>query len=96
MFKFKYFYDFHIFKIFAFILKNLFNATLIQNKHIFKKIIIVVANLTVNEFTHRRFYSLLDDLMDKRKRNIDSDDLLNELIDNYQQNNWDHDVLSGG
>ncbi len=55
-----------------------------------------MANLTVNEFTHRRFYSLLDDLMDKRKRNIDSDDLLNELIDNYQQNNWDHDVLSGG
>jgi hypothetical protein len=96
MFKFKYFYDFHIFKIFSFVLKNLFNATLIQNKHIFKKIIIVVANLTVNEFTHRRFYSLLDDLMDKRKRNIDSDDLLNELIDNYQQNNWDHDVLSGG
>ena len=96
MFKFKYFYDFHIFKIFSFVLKNLLNATLIQNKHIFKKIIIVVANLTVNEFTHRRFYSLLDDLMDKRKRNIDSDDLLNELIDNYQQNNWDHDVLSGG
>jgi hypothetical protein len=96
MFKFKYFYDFHIFKIVSFVLKNLFNATLIQNKHIFKKIIIVVANLTVNEFTHRRFYSLLDDLMDKRKRNIDSDDLLNELIDNYQQNNWDHDVLSGG
>jgi hypothetical protein len=57
---------------------------------------IVVANLTVNEFTHRRFYSLLYDLMDKRKRNMDSDDLLNELIDNYQQNNWDHDVLSGG
>lgn len=57
---------------------------------------IVVANLTVNEFTHRRFCSLLDDLMDKRKKNIDSDDLLNELIDNYQQNNWDHDVLSGG
>ena len=96
MFKFKYFYDFHIFKIFSFVLKNLFNPILIQNKHIFKKIIIVVANLTVNEFTHRRFYSLLDDLMDKRKRNIDSDDLLNELIDNYQQNNWDHDVLSGG
>jgi len=55
-----------------------------------------VANLTVNEFTFRRFSSLLGDLRDKRKRNIDSDDLMNELIDNYQQNNWDHDVLSGG
>ena len=40
--------------------------------------------------------SLTMQTMDKRKRNMDSDDLLNELIDNYQQNNWDHDVLSGG
>ena len=67
-----------------------------QNKHILKNNIIFVANLAVNEFTFRRFNALLSDLMDKRKRNIDHDDLLNELIDNYQQNNWDHDVLSGG
>jgi predicted transcriptional regulator YheO len=70
--------------------------TLIQNKHILKKNKIVVANLEVNEFTFRRFNSLLDDLMHKRKRNMDFDDLVNELIDNYQQNNWDQDVLSGG
>lgn len=55
-----------------------------------------MANLEVNEFTFRRFNSLLDDLMHKRKRNLDFDDLVNELIDNYQQNNWDQDVLSGG
>lgn len=55
-----------------------------------------MANLTVNEFTFKRFSSLLGDLREKRKRDIDSDDLMNELIDNYQQNNWDHDVLSGG
>ncbi len=67
-----------------------------QNKHILKKNRIFVGNLAVNEFTFRRFNALLSDLMDKRKRNIDHDDLLNELIDNYQQNNWDHDVLSGG
>jgi hypothetical protein len=67
-----------------------------QNKHISKKITIVVANLSINEFTYSRFNSLLGDLQDKRKKNIDSDDLLNELIDNFQQNNWDHDVLSGG
>lgn len=67
-----------------------------QNKHILKKNKIFVANLAVNEFTFRRFNALLSDLMDKRKRNMDYDDLLNELIDNYQQNNWDHDVLSGG
>jgi len=67
-----------------------------QNKHIKKKNIIVVANLSINEFTYSRFNSLLGDLQDKRKKNLDSDDLLNELIDNFQQNNWDHDVLSGG
>ncbi|MGZ5509924.1 MAG: hypothetical protein ACXWFC_05535 [Nitrososphaeraceae archaeon] len=67
-----------------------------QNKHILKKNRVFVANLVVNEFTFRRFNALLSDLMDKRKRNMDYDDLLNELIDNYQQNNWDHDVLSGG
>ena len=66
-----------------------------QNKHISKKNIIVVANLSINEFTYSRFNSLLGDLQDKRKKNIDSDDLLNELIDNFQQNNWDHNVLSG-
>jgi hypothetical protein len=67
-----------------------------QNKHISKKKTICVANLSINEFTYSRFNSLLGDLQDKRKKNIDSDDLLNELIDNFQQNNWDHDVLSGG
>jgi predicted transcriptional regulator YheO len=67
-----------------------------QNKHILKKNMIFVANLAVNEFTFRRFNALLSDLMDKRKRNMDYNDLVNELIDNYQQNNWDHDVLSGG
>jgi hypothetical protein len=67
-----------------------------QNKHISKKNTIVVANLSINDFTYTRFNSLLGDLQDKRKKNIDSDDLLNELIDNFQQNNWDHDVLSGG
>ena len=55
-----------------------------------------MANLEVNEITFRRFTSLLGDLMHKRKRNMDFDDLVNELIDNYQQNNWDQDVLSGG
>ena len=58
--------------------------------------IVIVTDLKVNENTFKRFDTLLIDLMEKRKRNMDYDDLLNELIDNYQQNNWDHDVLSGG
>ncbi|MGI0052138.1 MAG: hypothetical protein ACRD8K_10415 [Nitrososphaeraceae archaeon] len=55
-----------------------------------------MVNLVLDEFTFRRFNALLSDLMEKRKRNMDYNDLVNELIDNYQQNNWDHDVLSGG
>jgi predicted transcriptional regulator YheO len=84
--------------IFYFLLKNLFNlrTILFQNEHILKKIDIFMVNLILDEFTYRRISALLSDLMDKRKRNMDYNDLVNELIDNYQQNNWDHDVLSGG
>lgn len=79
-------------------LKNLFNLNMIllQNEHILKKRGIFMVNLVLDEFTFRRINALLSDLMDKRKRNMDYNDLVNELIDNYQQNNWDHDVLSGG
>jgi hypothetical protein len=77
-------------------LKKSFQFHLNAKQTYFKKNTIVVANLSINEFTYSRFNSLLGDLQDKRKKNIDSDDLLNELIDNFQQNNWDHDVLSGG
>jgi predicted transcriptional regulator YheO len=80
------------------LLKNLFNLNMIllQNEHILKKRGIFMVNLVLDEFTFRRINALLSDLMDKRKRNMDYNDLVNELIDNYQQNNWDHDVLSGG
>ena len=56
----------------------------------------IVTMLEVNENTFKRFYTLLIDLMEKRKKNMDYDDLLNELIDNYQQNNWDQFMVAGG
>jgi hypothetical protein len=56
----------------------------------------IVTDLEVNENTFKRFDSLLIDLMEKRKKNMDYDDLLNELIDNYQQNNWDQFLVAGG
>jgi len=55
-----------------------------------------VTELEVNENTFKRFDTLLIDLMEKRKKNMDYDDLLNELIDNYQQNNWDQFMVAGG
>ena len=56
----------------------------------------VVTDLDINENTFKRFDALLTDIMEKRKKNMDHDDLLNELIDNYQQNNWDQFLVAGG
>lgn len=55
-----------------------------------------VKDLDIEESTFKRFDALLNDLMEKRKRNMDYDDLLNELIDSYQQNNWDQFMVAGG
>jgi hypothetical protein len=40
--------------------------------------------LSVDDQTYRRLASLMDDMMHARKRNINYDDLINELIDVYQ------------
>lgn len=50
----------------------------------------------LEELTLRRLKALSEDLMERRKKNIDLDELINELIDNYQQNTWDKDIASGG
>ena len=68
-----------------------------QNNHNSNRAkIMIVKELEVNENTFKRFDTLLIDLMEKRKKNMDYDDLLNELIDNYQQNNWDQFMVAGG
>lgn len=68
-----------------------------QNNHNLNRAkIMIVTKLEVNENTFKRFDTLLIDLMEKRKKNMDYDDLLNELIDNYQQNNWDQFMVAGG
>jgi len=77
-------------------LKYLFNL-IDQNNHNSNRLnVIIVTDLEVNENTFKRFDALLTDLMGKRKKNMDYDDLLNELIDNYQQNNWDQFLVAGG
>jgi hypothetical protein len=55
-----------------------------------------VKDLNIEESTFKRFDALLNDLMEKRKRNMNYDDLLNELIDSYQQNRWDQFMVAGG
>jgi hypothetical protein len=40
--------------------------------------------LSIDEQTHRRLASIMDDMMQAKKRNINYDDVINELIDVYQ------------
>lgn len=41
-------------------------------------------SLSVDEQTYRRLTSIMDDIMHAKKRNINYDDVINELIDVYQ------------
>lgn len=41
--------------------------------------------LNIDEETHRRLASIMDDMMHIEKRNISYDDIINELIDVYQE-----------
>jgi hypothetical protein len=47
--------------------------------------------LSVDEQTYRRLESILEDIMHMKKRNVSYDDVINELIDVYQ----DRLALSG-
>lgn len=41
--------------------------------------------LNIDEQTYRRLVSIMKDMMDAEKRNINYDDVINELIDVYQE-----------
>ena len=47
--------------------------------------------LSIDEQTHRRLASVMNDMMHTERRNISYDDVINELIDKYQ----DRLALSG-
>jgi hypothetical protein len=45
-------------------------------------------SLSVDDITYKRLDSLLADYIDLKKQDLDMNDLLNELIDNYQETIW--------
>ena len=47
--------------------------------------------LSIDEQTHRRLVSVMNDMMHTERRNVSYDDVINELIDMYQ----DRLALSG-
>jgi hypothetical protein len=42
--------------------------------------------LRIEEITYKRLTSLLEDVMHYKKKDVNYDDILNELIDVYQEN----------
>ncbi|MDP9288595.1 MAG: hypothetical protein M3P08_10400 [Thermoproteota archaeon] len=42
--------------------------------------------LRIEEITYKRLTSVLQDVMDYKKKDVNYDDILNELIDVYQEN----------
>jgi predicted CopG family antitoxin len=46
--------------------------------------------IVIEEQTYRRLSSTLEEIMHFKKRNVSLDDVINELIDIYQENSWNH------
>ncbi|MFY9871406.1 MAG: hypothetical protein WAK17_16955 [Candidatus Nitrosopolaris sp.] len=44
--------------------------------------------LMIEDDTYKRLTSVMNDVMHYRKKNVNYDDILNELIDVYQESVW--------
>ncbi|MBA3750669.1 MAG: hypothetical protein H0X03_07260 [Nitrosopumilus sp.] len=45
-------------------------------------------SLIIDEITYKRLNSLLSDFIELKKQDLDMNDLLNEIIDTYQEITW--------
>ena len=54
--------------------------------------------IDINDDTFKRLFSLSEDLMHQKKKDITIDDVINDLIDTYQDNHWGHlgSIAGGG
>jgi hypothetical protein len=46
--------------------------------------------INVEEYTYRRLFTVLEEIAHSKKSDITIDDVINELIDTYQENSWTH------
>lgn len=44
--------------------------------------------LKIDEITYKRLQSLLSEYISVKQQDLDINDLINELIDNYQESQW--------
>ena len=49
---------------------------------------LLMESLKIDDTTYKRLNSLLIDYVDLKKQDLDMNDLLNELIDSYQETIW--------
>ncbi len=49
---------------------------------------LLMESLKIDDTTYKRLNSLLIDYIDLKKQDLDMNDLLNELIDSYQETIW--------
>jgi DNA-directed RNA polymerase delta subunit len=52
--------------------------------------------VNVEEYTYNRLTSVLKEIMHEKRQDVNYDDVINELIDTYQQNNWAHFGAAAG
>jgi DNA-directed RNA polymerase delta subunit len=46
--------------------------------------------IKIEETTYKRLTSLLKEIMHEKRRDVNYDDVLNEIIDVYLENKWSH------
>jgi DNA-directed RNA polymerase delta subunit len=52
--------------------------------------------LSIEDHTYGRLTSVMQDIMQGKKRNMTYDDVINELIDVFQDNSWINTGASSG
>ena len=52
--------------------------------------ILTMKVLHIEDQTYKRLTFMLEQIMHDKKRDVNYDDIINELIDTYQENTWGH------
>ena len=52
--------------------------------------------IDLQEYTYKRLSAVLDELARSKTRDMTIDDVINELIDIYQENSWTHSGAGAG
>jgi hypothetical protein len=47
-----------------------------------------VKSISLEDTTYKRLSTIMFELMNERKKNLDYNEVINELIDMYQENTW--------